>query len=311
VIESPSQGGGNAPPDELTLNFTYDSGNSHWDCDVTRKDGTSYHVDSVVTDGEDVNHVIPGVTLSVNDLNELQTYQAKVYIGWNPGIIVAGNMSANKRLWVKNVGDSDGYDARIRILPDGDFTNVVGTPVRAISETKYLQTTPIGTFNVKVKADTSKVDVSYEGNPAVEMEIVADGTTENEIATGLLVVFNTGPAEDDETNIYISDGKSRVQIAADNSGAPGTFGTSGVRQHGRGRYRELLGANRNAGERFSVGEPPSRESAGEDNDDLGRYSGSRGRLEAGDTAGRRPALRPAIQRAIGFDSISLWEQDHV
>jgi hypothetical protein len=228
VIESPSQGGGNAPPDELTLNFTYDSGNSHWDCDVTRKDGTSYHVDSVVTDGEDVNHVIPGVTLSVNDLNELQTYQAKVYIGWNPGIIVAGNMSANKRLWVKNVGDSDGYDARIRILPDGDFTNVVGTPVRAISETKYLQTTPIGTFNVKVKADTSKVDVSYEGNPAVEMEIVADGTTENEIATGLLVVFNTGPAEDDETNIYISDGKSRVQIAADNSGAPGTFGTSDV-----------------------------------------------------------------------------------
>ncbi len=228
VIESPNQGGGNAPPDELTLDFTYDSGNGHWDCDVTRKDGSSYHVDDITTNGNDVNYIIPGVTLGVADLDPGQSYQAKVYIGWNPGIIVAGNQSSNKRLWVKNVGDADGFDARVRILPDGDFTNVVNTPIRAINETKYLQTTAIGTYNVVVKADTSKVDVSYEGNDPVEKSIVADGSTENELATGLWVVFNTGVAEDDEANICISDGKSRVQIAEDDSGTPGTFGTSDV-----------------------------------------------------------------------------------
>jgi hypothetical protein len=42
----------------------------------------------------------------------------------------------------------------------------------------------------------------------------------------LWVVFNLGVSEDDEANIYISDGKSKVQIAEDNSGTPGTFGTS-------------------------------------------------------------------------------------
>jgi hypothetical protein len=228
VIASPYQGAGNAPPDELTLDFTYDSGNSHWDCDVTRKDGSEYHVDDVTTNGDDTNDIIPGVTLSVANLNTGQAYQAIVYVGWNPGIIVAGSSSSEKRLWVKNVGDDDGYDARIRILPDGDFENVVNSPIRSIVETKYLQTTPIGTFNVIVKAITSKVDVSYEGNPPVEKDIVADGSTENELATGLWVVFNTGLSEDDEANIYISDGKNRVQIADDESGVPGTFGTSDV-----------------------------------------------------------------------------------
>jgi len=228
VIESPNQGAGNAPPDELTLDFTYDPGNLEWDCDVGRKDGTEYHVDDVTTNGNDVNHVIPGVTLGVAELNPLQSYQAKVYIGWNAGILVAGNTSSNKRMWVKNVGDANGSDARIRILPDGDFENVVNTPLKAVSETKYLQTTAIGTYNVKVKADTEKVDVSYEGNPAVEKSIVADGATENELATGLWVVFNTGLAEDDEANIYISDGKSKMQIAEDASGTPGTFGTGDI-----------------------------------------------------------------------------------
>ncbi len=121
VIESPNQGAGNAPPDELTLDFTYDSGNSHWDCDVTRVDGSSYHLDDVTTNGTDVNYIVPGVTLAVADLDTGQSYQAIVYVGWNPGIIVAGNQSANKQMWVKNIGDADGYDARIRILPDGDF----------------------------------------------------------------------------------------------------------------------------------------------------------------------------------------------
>jgi len=228
VIGPPDQGAGNAPPDELTLDFVYDSGNSHWDCDVGRKDGTMYHVDDITTNGNDVNKIIPGVTLGVANLDPQQTYQAKVYIGWNPGIIVAGNQSSNKRLWVKNVGDADGYDARIRILPDGDFMNVTRTPIRAVNEAKYLQTTPIGTYNIKVKADTSKVDVSYEGQPPVEKSIVADGVTENEIATGLWVIFNTGLQQNDEADIYISDGKTRVQIAADNSGTPGTFGTSDV-----------------------------------------------------------------------------------
>jgi hypothetical protein len=228
VIDSPAQGGGNAPPDELTLNFTWDGAHSHWDCDVTRKDGTSYHIDNATQNGIDSNNIIPGVTLTIAPLVTVQTYQAKVYVGWNPGIIVAGSQSANKHMWVKNVGDANGSDARIRILPDGDFSNVVHTPVRAISETKYLQTTPIGTYNLKVKADTTKIDLIYEGNPAVEKSIIADGVTENEIATGLYVVFNTGLAQNDEANIYISDGKSRVQIAQDSSGAPGTFGTADV-----------------------------------------------------------------------------------
>lgn len=228
VIESPNQGGGNAPPDELTLDFSYDVGDSEWDCEVTRKDGTSYTKTGVTTNGDDVNYIIPGVTLTVADLNILNSYQAKVYVGWNPGIIVAGNSSNAKRMWVKNVGDADGSDARIRILPDGDFTNVVNTPIRAINEGKYQQNTAIGTYNVVVKATPSVVDVSYEGGDPVEIIITADGATENELATGLWVVFNTGLAEDDEANIYISDGKERVQIAEDNSGTPGTFGTSDV-----------------------------------------------------------------------------------
>jgi len=228
MIPPPGQGAGNAPPDELTLDFIYDSENSHWDCDVTRKDGSGYKVDDITTNGDDANNIIPGVTLSVADLNPAQSYQAIVYIGWNPGIIVAGSSSSEKRLWVKNVGDADGYDARVRILPDGDFENVVNSPLRSIVETKYLQTTPIGTFNVVVKSDTEKVDVSYEGNPAVEKDIVADGVTENELATGLWVVFNSGLSEGDEANIYISDGKTRIRIAEDNSGVPGTFGSSDV-----------------------------------------------------------------------------------
>jgi hypothetical protein len=228
VIESPNQGGGNAPPDELTLDFTYDSGDTEWDCQVTRKDGTSYIKTGITTNGNDVNYIIPGVSLTVADLNTSNSYQAKVYIGWNPGIIVAGNSSSAKHLWVKNIGDADGSDARIRILPDGDFTNTTNTPIRAINEGKYQLNTAIGTYNVKVKATTSKVDVSYEGGDPTEVDIVADGTTENELATGLWVVFNTGLAEDDEVDIYISDGKSRVQIASDNSGTPGTFGTSDV-----------------------------------------------------------------------------------
>ncbi len=228
VIEPPNQGGGNAPPDELTLSFTYDSGNSHWDCDVERANESTYHVDDITTNGDDVNNIIPGVTLSIADLDTGQSYQGKVFIGWNPGIIVAGNSSGEKHLWVKNVGDADGYDARIRILPDGDFSNAENTPIRALAETKYLQTTAIGTYNVIVKSDTSKVDVSYEGNPPVEKSIVADGSTENELATGLWVIFNSGVQEDDEANIYISDGKTRVEIAEDDSGTPGTFGTADV-----------------------------------------------------------------------------------
>ncbi len=228
IIESPNQGGGNAPPDELTLDFAYDTPNVEWDCTVTRKDGSSYSLDGVTTNGNDVNNIIPGVTLAVADLDTGQTYQAVVYIGWNPGIIVAGNSSTNKQMWVKNIGDADGSDARIRILPDGDFTNSTNTPIRAINETKYLTTTAVGTYNVKVKADTGKVDVSYEGGGAVEKSITADGSTENELATGLWVVFNSGVAQDDEANIYISDGKERLQIAEDSTGTPGTFGTADV-----------------------------------------------------------------------------------
>jgi len=228
IIEAPSQGGGNAPPDELTLDFTYDSGNTEWDCEVTRVDGTSYTIDGITTNGTDVNNIIPGISLVVANLDKQQSYQAKVYIGWNPGIIVAGNTSSNKRFWVKNIGDAAGSDARIRILPDGDFTNVTNSPIRAINETRYLQTTAIGTYNVKVKADTSKVDVTYESNDPVEVSITADGSTENQLATGLYVVFNSGVAEDDEANIFVSDGRERVQIAPDSSGTPGTFGTADV-----------------------------------------------------------------------------------
>jgi len=228
VLDAPNQGGGNAPPDELTLDFSYDTGNTEWDCAVTRKDGSSYTVDGVTTNGTDSNNVIPGVALTVADLDTQQTYQAVVYIGWNPGIIVAGNSSSNKQLWVKNVGDANGSDARIRIIPDGDFSNTTNTPIRAVNETKYTQSTAVGTYELTVKADTSKVDVSYEGGSAVEKSITADGSTENELATGLWVVFNSGLAEDDGADIYVSDGKNRVQIAEDNSGTPGTFGASDV-----------------------------------------------------------------------------------
>ncbi|MFH1676411.1 MAG: hypothetical protein ABIC40_05230 [bacterium] len=228
VIAMPDQGAGNAPPDELTLDFSYDTGNSQWDCEVTRKDGSDYHVDGITTNGNNWNNIIPGVAVDIGTLDTGQTYQAIVYIGWNPGIIVGGMTSGNKRFWAKNVGNAAGYDARIRIQPDGDFENVTNVPIRAINEEKYLQTTAIGTYNILVKADTSKVDVTFESQDPVEKTIVADGSTENELATGLWVVFNTGLSENDEANIDISDGKNRVQIAEDNDGTPGTFGGSDV-----------------------------------------------------------------------------------
>ncbi|HEX9744942.1 MAG TPA: hypothetical protein VGB30_05895 [bacterium] len=228
ILDSPNQGAGNAPPDELTLNISYDSGNSEWDVDVTRKDGSSYHVDDITTSGSNINNIIPGVDITIGSLDTGQSYQAKVYIGWNPGIIVAGSQSTDKRFWVKNIGNEDGTDARIRILPDGDFTNDVNTPIKAIAELKYQTDTASGTYVVTVKSDTSKVDVVYEGNPPVEKSIVADGATENEIATGIYVVFNSGLSEDDEGTIEISSGHQRVLIAPDNSGTPGTFSTSDV-----------------------------------------------------------------------------------
>lgn len=228
VRQAPESGAGNAPPDELMLDFYFDSEYVEWDCDVTRKDGSTYHVNNVTTGGVDADHLILGVALTIASLNTQQTYQARVKIGWNPGIIVAGNQSSDKHFWVKNVGNTDGSDARIRILPDGDFTNTVNRPVRAIDEIRYQKDTAAGTYVVTVTGNTSVVVVAYENNEPVEVEIIADGITLNEIATGLYVVFNTGIDEGDEAEIYISTGYQRVFIAPDNNGTPGSFGISDV-----------------------------------------------------------------------------------
>jgi|GEM_PF-4758321 len=221
IIEAPNQGAGNSPPDTLAIRFSCDADNN-WTADVTRKDGSIYSVGKVAINGDDADNIIPGVALSITDLDPSQTYSASVFIGWNPGIIKAGDESKAKRMWVKNVGESDGYDARIRILPDGDFQNVVGNPIRAINESKYVWNTLIGTFNIIVQSKEN-VAVSFEGGSPFGRDIIADGETGNELADGLWVIFNPDIAEDDSANIYISDGRDRVQIAEDDSGTPGQF----------------------------------------------------------------------------------------
>lgn len=228
IIDKPGQDAGNAVADEYTLNIAYDSGNIEWDCDVELLDGSQYHVDGITIDGDNDGNIIPGVTVTLDDLNILNSYVSVVYVGYNPGIIVAGTNSSDKHLWAKNVGDAGGTDARIVILPDAEFENTTNTPIKALDETRLTKTVPLGEYEIIVKADTSKVDVRYEGNPPYEKSITADGTTPDEIADGLWAIFNTGVAQNDAATIDVSEGKNRVRIAEDDSGSPDTFGTADV-----------------------------------------------------------------------------------
>jgi len=228
IIAKPAQDAGNAVADQYTLDIAYDFITSQWYCDVTRIDGSQYHVDGITTNGDNDGNIIPGVTVTIGSLNTSYAYQSIVYVGYNPGIIVAGSNSADKHLWVKNIGDDGGTDARIVILPDANFENTNNTPIKALDESRLTKTVPLGSYEVTVKADTSKVDVEYEGNPAYEKSITADGTTPDELADGLWAVFNTGVAQGDKATIHASEGKNRVRIAPDSSGAPGTFGTADV-----------------------------------------------------------------------------------
>jgi len=217
IIAKPNSDAGNAVAGEYTLDIAYDSGNSEWDCDVTRIDGSQYHVDDITVNGDNEGNIVPGITVTLADLNTENSYQSVVYIGYNPGTIVAGSNSSDKHLWVKNIGDASGTDARIVILPDADFENTTNTPVKALDETRLTKTVPIGTYEITVKADTSKIDVVYEGNDPYE-----------KIADGLYAIFDPNVAEDDEATIIVSDGKNRVRIAEDDSGSPDTFGTTDV-----------------------------------------------------------------------------------
>jgi len=228
IIAKPDQDAGNAVGDQYTLDIAYDSGNSEWDCDVTRIDGSQYHVDDITVSGDNDGNIIPGVTITIGSLATQSVYQSIVYVGYNPGIIIAGSNSADRHFWVKNVGDANGTDARIVILPDANFLNTIHTPIKALDESRLTKTVPLGSYEVTVKADTSKVDVEYEGNPPYEKSITADGTTPDELADGLWAVFNSGVAQGDKAIIDTSEGKNRLRIAADSSGSPGTFGTSDV-----------------------------------------------------------------------------------
>ncbi len=228
IIDKPDQDAGNAVADEYTLNIYFDSGNSEWDCDVELLDGSQYHVDGLTPGGDNDGNIIAGVTVTLDNLIIINTYVSIVYVGYNPGIIVAGTNSSDKHLWAKNVGDADGTDARIVILPDAEFENTANTPIKALDETRLTKTVPLGEYEITVKADTSKVDVSYEGNPSYEKDITADGSTPDEIADGLWVIFNTGVAQDDAATINVSEGKTRLRIAEDDGGSPATFGTADV-----------------------------------------------------------------------------------
>lgn len=228
IIAKPNPDAGNAVAGEYTLDIAYDSGNSEWDCDVTRLDGSQYHVDDITVSGDNDGNIIPGITVTLADLNTENSYQSVVYVGHNPGTIVAGSNSSDKHLWIKNIGDASGTDARIVILPDADFENTTNTPVKSLDETKLTKTVPIGTYEIRVKADTSKIDVVYEGNDPYEKSISDDGSTPDLIADGLYAIFDPDVAEDDEATIVVSDGKNRVRIAEDDSGSPDTFGTTDV-----------------------------------------------------------------------------------
>jgi hypothetical protein len=228
IIPKPNPDAGNVVAGEYTLDISYDSGNAEWDCDVTRIDGSQYHIDGIATGGDNDGSILPGVTVTIDDLDTGETYQSVVYVGYNPGTIVAGSNSADKHLWVKNVGDASGTDARIVILPDANFENTVNTPVKALDESRLTKTVPIGTYEITVKADTSKVDVVYEGNGPYEKDISSDGSTADIIADGLYVIFDPTVSEGDEATVVVSDGKNRMRIAEDDSGSPGTFGTTDV-----------------------------------------------------------------------------------
>lgn len=228
IIAKPNTDAGNAVADRYTLDIAYDSGSSEWDCEVSRLDGSDYHVDGITVNGDNDGNIIPGVTVTLDDLNTLNSYQSYVYVGYNPGIIVAGSNSSDKHLWVKNVGYASGTDARIIILPDAKFENTTNTPVKALDETKLTKTVPLGTYEITVKADTSKIDVVYEGNDPYEMTISDDGSTPDQIADGLYAIFDPIVSQGDEATIIVSDGKNRVRIAEDDSGSPDTFGTADV-----------------------------------------------------------------------------------
>jgi hypothetical protein len=228
IIAKPNSDAGNAVADEYTLDIAYDSGNTEWDCDVTRLDGSQYHVDGIINDGDNDGNILPGITITLDDLNTSNSYQSIIYVGYNPGTIVAGSNSSDKHLWVKNIGDASGTDARIVILPDGKFENTTNTPIKALDETKLTKTVPLGTYEITVKADTTKVDVVYEGNDPYEKTISDDGSTPDLIADGLYAVFDPDVVQNDEATIIVSDGKNRARIAEDDSGSPDTFGTADV-----------------------------------------------------------------------------------
>ena len=228
VIPKPDQDAGNAIGDEYTLDIAYDVAHSQWDCDVTRVDGSQYHIDGITTNGDNDGNIIAGVTVSIASLLTQNVYQSIVNVGYNPGIIVAGSNSADKHLWVKNIGSTDGTDARIVILPDANFQNTLNTPLKALDESRLTKTVPLGVYELTVKADTSKVDVEYEGNPPYEIDIVHDGSTPSQIADGLWAIFSSSIAQGDTATIDASDGKNRLRIATDAGGSPATFGTADV-----------------------------------------------------------------------------------
>ena len=228
VIAKPNTDAGNAVADEYTLDISYDPGNTEWDCDVTRLDGSQYHVDNITVGGDNDGNIIAGITVTLDNLITENDYQSIVYVGYNPGIIVAGSNSSDKHFWVKNIGDDSGTDARIVILPDAVFDNIINTPIKALDETRLTKTVPLGTYEITVKADTSKIDVVYEGNDPYEKSISNDGSTPDEIATGLYAIFDPDVTQGDEVNIIVSDGKNRLRIAEDDNGSPGTFGTADV-----------------------------------------------------------------------------------
>lgn len=259
VIEAPNQGGGNAGPDELMLNFSrrrlpckkchgtgvlpehpdiapsgeitcYECrGETAWVCQLINRKGEESLIEDI-GDGANLNNIIRGVNVTLKMPDAHDDCQAQICVGVYPDRIHQGQDTMPTRYWVKNVSDVEGYDARIRILPDASFINISSQPIKAICQERCKPDMALGSYSLAIAngGDKRSAFLSFEGEAAIEVPIKADGETRNELARGLWLVFNESAFEGDEAVICISRGCERTRLAEDVNGIPGKWGTEDI-----------------------------------------------------------------------------------
>ncbi|MEO7995060.1 MAG: hypothetical protein ABI743_11730, partial [bacterium] len=138
--------GGQALANEYLVNMAFASG--EWQVTVQPTIGPDYAVTLPLGTTEDAGSVIEGVQLFFAPLSTGSTYSFLVVVGYHAGLLVAGSMSAPKRLFAKNTGSSDGLDALALIRPDAHFLNITGALLNGVGEADLLLDTRVGPYTV-------------------------------------------------------------------------------------------------------------------------------------------------------------------